>query len=665
MIAPPVVLAEAVVRARDGRSILDRDAHGSAKALTADPDRLHAAVTTLEQLGLTVDRVGRAVVGFSGSPGAVERTFAVRLTYDDTGGWQIAAGTTSFEVAGTTALGGVLHRVHLVRLPPPATRESLEVDFPVTDWRFDDLFLGEINETLGIGYPPGLTGRRGLRLDTPADAATSTRAALRRWETSDERGQVLDQIDVAQIESRGVRPQAVILEYGAHPDTAKRFDDLWSGVQNSPTRAQLLPGGVAENDYGSSWSSATDEQRYRAQQALFAEHPSVRIDNLIEVISRALTVDDLDLFGRARSLLDELSAGLTALADNGVPGGPAAPDLDKTTQQLAAVASTQPMELLRIRLRLAPLSGWLSSHKQDYDSTRTWICKSNQAHATMVGSAFLAVTLDTVNVELVGVPEPLAWMWEGEIPNGQPTVFSSSHAPGLPGDFTSQVAQGVLDWATQRGAGEERRLYVISAGNRETLPDSWSDHLAYGNVDNVITVSGCEPVGGQWLACGRTHGYDAAVDVRANATVTRTTFTLPDLCATALGDRGGAVLYPTTPDTAVADGELRWRVGGGSSLATPIVAAVCALVWNVFPQFTGAQVKEAVLRGAQALSGGAFFVPTPSSPSVTVRPDSGRTGNAGARRVCLTVAIDKAADVDNERLARKSLALSAAGGSTS
>lgn len=56
---------------------------------------------------------------------------------------------------------------------------------------------------------------------------------------------------------------------------------------------------------------------------------------------------------------------------------------------------------------------------------------------------------------------------------------------------------------------------------------------------------------------------------------------------------------------------IKYRAMSGTSMATPVVTGVIALIWNYFPELTAEEVKEAILGGVKSRKGDT--VPCPGS----------------------------------------------------
>jgi hypothetical protein len=189
-----------------------------------------------------------------------------------------------------------------------------------------------------------------------------------------------------------------------------------------------------------------------------------------------------------------------------------------------------------------------------------------------------------------------------------------------------------------------RALVVNAVGNDDSLgARASSPAVRLAAAPNALVVGGCEPDAATWKATEATSGFR----------VTGRDVVLPHLCATTMGETGGAVLYPFP---ARRDrGGYDWYAGSGSSLSAPIVAAVCAIVWSVQPDLSAAQVCDAVLAASRPLAPGGRFHRPGSEPRIP--EGSNEAPHPGMRRVVLDRAIEEAAKTSEIRWAERRKAL--------
>jgi hypothetical protein len=511
------------------------------------------------------------------------------------------------------------------------------------DWPQEDLLLGEIGQTLRPEYPARLAAGIGLTLVDAAEAAGRTRASLRAWERSAEVVHVRALIAAARTTSPGVVPRARIVEYAAHPDTGTAFGDLWQGLANTPASLTVESSGEHLDGWG--WSAWGLAPRAWTLRKLFDHDPDQQLDDLVRLSGLALSGGVIGPIRETSALLEARAADLAGLVADDVAAGVTTLELGLLRQAVTAFLAAldagpvTPSDQLwfTTRVWLNHLHLWLLQERRYLDAAIVMVRTSLRAHASMASSAFLAVTLDMVPVELREAYQAYEAMWSNDLTDDGPMVVSGSLTRPLDEDFSAAVAELERIRLGSLSGDAARRLYVLAAGNEGASPGpQYNMHLAYTTaaIKTVITVGGCVPDAGRWTACEWTHGYDASVSIDGEPT----DFVLPHVCATTMGGAGGGVLHPTTPDRPSDDAELRWKIGSGSSLATPIVAAVCTLVWSAFPAFTAEMVQAAVLRGARRLDGGTFY--KPPGPSATITASA-----APSWRACLPSAISAAAAI--------------------
>ncbi|WP_300007698.1 S8 family serine peptidase [Pseudonocardia sp.] len=675
------VAAQAVIRSRDVRSVLDGAAGtgGPGAVPTPDPDRVRAAVPALEELGLTVESIDGPTVALRGTPEAFTAAFGVRLDPDGEpdpggGGWRLAGtpGGTSFAVTGGR-LGGLLHTVLLDGRTEPATRphDVRELfDGAEAPPSARDLLLGEVGTSaLAAGPPAGLLTRQVFPAGDPATALARTASSLRDWRDDPLRTAL--QAHIADLPGRAA-VGARIVEYGADPALADqvraaRPDDTHGPAPQPPLRVVGSRPDVLDDPCA--WPGPHRTDHPRTAYFLRAVRPGwARAGAALEAFAGALDGGDrggaaaawagvrgaltafLDHAGRQReldpagALADRLTPALrrelTAALD-GVGTALDAPDGDVDAALAALGSRWEHLDLL------------VEADGQAADADLADAGLRAVLHAAMVAHAFLAVTLDAVEVTLEQTSRPGVPMWRtfGAVPEGRRTVLSGSISHTAPHDLTA------ADLARHRALAAVRlhelrdvALHVVGAGNDTAadphVTDSPSVYAVFAaDAGNVLVAGGCSPVVAGWAAAEVTHGYDFALAAGPAAGAGPYRVRIPHVTATTKTATGGAIAFPT-------DGGARWWTGAGSSLSTPIVAAVCALVWSAFPQLTASQVRSAVLDGAEPLSGGAFHLPTAHAAGTTPAP----APPAGAGRVVLAEALRRAA-----RLAGTALAAPPAG----
>lgn len=673
----PEVLAQAVVRARDGRSVLHRSSRPTepAKVFLADPERLLRAVALLEDGGLVVEGVDRVSVYFRGTAGSVQAVFGVALVHADAPGaitgapqWRRAgaAGDTVFDVDPGTALGGALHRVVLLPPAAPAATNFVEMFATGRQMSTKDFMIGEAPFTLKEDLP---AGRSPTVATDDATALAMTRKATTTWDQSPSRDKIRTLVDANRTAGKKA-VQTVIAEQAFHPQTKNGFQELRSApdthrsalaveIENA-SPSPVVASGRYSDATTESWARRFDvdgdiatawvlyhEAHEALDSAVRAGRPAAGPDNWFERGYTAVHAAVERVIDLTSDLPDPVTAGpvewdaaarqrLTLTLDTivahlaGGRPGPAAKLWGQLVEPLG---------------KLAAFRRWFIGRLNEYRRLRDLALADARRHATMVSYAFLAVALDRPTVELRNTLRAKDYTWAADPPGSDAvrTVVSCSlgrsatnglGAPGVEIQRVSRLADlsGVAD----------RVLYVLAVGNRSSRPELNvpDTQCTLAGTPNVLIVGGCRPdaAGRVWVRNEETHGYAATVTVDG----TDRPFTVPDVCAPTEGATDGALLFPDTPEHPERDEVLRWWRGNGCSLSTPLVAAVCSLVWAVYPDLDAAQVKAAVLAGTLPLGGGPFHVPAArgSDRFGPVPPTS--PGDPGPGRVVLALALAKA-----------------------
>lgn len=690
----PRVLATAVVRARDGRSVLDRAPAEPAKAFVADPDRLHRAVATLQESGITVDGVDRVTISCRGPASAFESAFAIRLTYDtgpagaDPPAWRVG-GATRFDVAATTPFGGLLHQVLLRAPAEPQGPVSFPVErAPVAPGTPTDLLLGELGESFGEGLPARLARHEPLDLDDPVAAARRTRRSLADWEDDLDRTGLVEHIGrIRALHDRDdpPRPETVLLEFGAQSGMAEEFRRLRGSGALPPLGVSATTRWQDAPDWAYLWPDPPTlrwARLVRDARGVIDEFADA-LDELVERRERGAAADSvfraLSALHAAVEDLAPLAAQMHADHPVGTWDGTqvrAAADLVEAAlrPRTADPAAPLPEDLPEVIARCRTVGAWLGEQDAAHRLACDTVLLPHLWHSSMVVQAFLAVGLDAVGARLRTDVEPYSQLWcQRPTVTGAPLVVSFSVGASLAEGFTLAQARTIFDFRVRASPGGSRTLYVLAAGNAPpppavppagapvptgptgptgpTLPLDVPHHaVGYtaAAFDNVLTVGGWRPTATGWAACERTHGYAASfTDAAGNALLTDeagrpVTFAVPHLCSVTEGSTGGAVLH-THADPEDRPGLSGWLRGAGSSLAVPTVAALCALVWSAFPSLTAAELAAAVLGGTEQITDGQFHRPQDKADGLT--PGSHQAAqNPGARRAVLRKVLSRARD---------------------
>lgn len=211
-------------------------------------------------------------------------------------------------------------------------------------------------------------------------------------------------------------------------------------------------------------------------------------------------------------------------------------------------------------------------------------------HGTAVLSA--AAGLDSNNI--IGPAYGATWMLaKTEYVPTETEVEEDYYVAGLEwadsagADITSS-SLGYIDWYTQdqmdgrttvvaRAVVEAQRrgILVVTAEGNEGRSD-WGTVISPADADSILAVGGVDSLEVYWEASSPGPTADGRMK--------------PDICAQS----------SATWCAAIFANDAYWRLSG-TSLATPIVAGVCALVMEANPDWTAQQVRAAILAtGSQA-----------------------------------------------------------------
>lgn len=677
--AQPTVPAEAFVRSRDGRSILEWDEIGpaGAKSFVADPGRLRTAVGALEERGFTVDGIDRVSIGFHGPPDAFVDAFDVRPVRDPAAMVWTVAGAAGFDVPAGSKLGGTLYRVVLRSPSRQSARKIGPVQFgPGPAAPIDlEFVLGETADTIGEDRPERL-GRSGGFPGDPKAARTMSDTAMQRWLNDPLRARVRAHIATQRRSADRRRVLAVITEERARVAYPALFGGVYRNVAE-PSGVDWKPrvrvtGTPPSLDWDSLPVSRQYEllARYRGLDAV-AGVAQATVDEFVrcaELVARnreASQVAPLTLAWRtARSELDRLRGVLGDLIRDRF--------LTDDHPMVARWPAVGIDEISRLTAGPNPWLTWTEARRHNVDvaseewrrwaadgllETRLAIIAAECDHSAMVGLTFCSVARGLVDLELLQVNRANDWM-PVHVDVADPmvcVVYSNSGGDLGPVDAATLDAVRAKRAAWTRPA-MDRFLDVQATANYYTTIDAAADApdqtgAAVAALTNGLVVGGCVPAAGGWRACENTQGFVLEAGSAAEPVV------VPGICAMTSGDHGGSVIFPNVATgNAEPVGGWPWYFGGGASQSTPIVAAVCAIVWSVFPDLPSSIVKDAVLAGAQKFPDGAFHMPAKRGAEVVDRsnlraaPRPGDREHAGYRRVVLRTALRMAREKSSIQL---------------
>ena len=133
------------------------------------------------------------------------------------------------------------------------------------------------------------------------------------------------------------------------------------------------------------------------------------------------------------------------------------------------------------------------------------------------------------------------------------------------GDFSAAMQTAI------QAANDAGILFVTAAGNNGTNNDTTAQYPANYNLPNVISVAATDQ--NDQLASFSNYGA-TTVDIAAP----------------------GVSIYSTIPGN-------KYAIYSGTSMAAPFVSGVAALAWSIDPNATVADVRNAILQGADPVAG--------------------------------------------------------------
>ena len=231
-------------------------------------------------------------------------------------------------------------------------------------------------------------------------------------------------------------------------------------------------------------------------------------------------------------------------------------------------------------------------------------------HGTMCAAAFLAVAPEAA-LHVLSCPSSKpnmvpAWVLNLSVAvamavQTKPSVVSTSWGVnllvnGVPTGPDNVAACKAIDAAVRFAA--ENDVLVVSASGNKGLVTPEGFQLQYAPVPaclpDVLSVGGAYPSG---LECGLVPDCWTASDYANSGTALYPSFTgggqvarpFPDLCSIVNMQAGNTLLVPWSTNSASGivepgSGEILkgWRLGGGTSFATPTVAGICSLLMQKY-----------------------------------------------------------------------------------
>ncbi len=264
---------------------------------------------------------------------------------------------------------------------------------------------------------------------------------------------------------------------------------------------------------------------------------------------------------------------------------------------------------------LEMLADWLLRIRgMDPDGLRQKRERGYKEHGVMCAAAALAVVGSRVPVRLLSSSPGF---FGHPLTPGQKVVRSCSFGEAVRPENPTRLGierSGLVQ--SLQTFEPERVLFVLAVSNSTAGSTRLERNALLGGQDNVILVGGSVWVRLVDAGIARLEPHASESQHGYLWQLNGTDLVVPDVCASTYCDvKGGSMVYP------MGDGS--WRLGSGSSQAAPIVAAACALLWQLAPGFTAKQVKEHMLKHTTKLLDGAFFTPAvaPGATPAFTSPD--------------------------------------------
>lgn len=224
--------------------------------------------------------------------------------------------------------------------------------------------------------------------------------------------------------------------------------------------------------------------------------------------------------------------------------------------------------------------------KPGYGNANVMPVKKSESHGTHVAGIIAAERNNGLGAN--GVANNVEIMSIRAVPNGDEYDKDVAKAIRYAVDNGAKVINGSFgksfsphaDWVREaiKYASDNNVVFVHAAGNDgkdvDTEPNFPDDNVNYVEVGNTyIRVGALAPKYGTGMVAGFSNYGKQNVDVFAP----------------------GAQIYSTYPEN-------EYKAISGTSMASPAVAGVAALVWSQYPKLTAAQVKQVILDSGLAIN---------------------------------------------------------------
>ena len=224
--------------------------------------------------------------------------------------------------------------------------------------------------------------------------------------------------------------------------------------------------------------------------------------------------------------------------------------------------------------------------KPGYGNGNVMPVKKSESHGSHVAGIIGAERNNGLGAN--GVANNVEIMSLRTVPNGDEYDKDIAKAIRYAVDNGAKVINGSFgksfsphaDWVRDaiKYASDNNVIFVHAAGNssedvdtEHNFPD---DNVNYVEISNTyIRVGALAPKYGTSMVAGFSNYGKQNVDVFAP----------------------GAAIYSTTPEN-------EYKTMGGTSMASPAVAGVAALVWSQYPKLTAAQVKQVIMDSGLAIN---------------------------------------------------------------